>query len=247
MENRDEKAFVKNDKIALLGCVNGILLYTLVWASLVKLVMMLILGDYYKTFVTEQKSLALLICMCFAIILTTITSVIIAKPESIHNSLKKIKKADIKFMFTSLGAMFAFNLVYNLILITLKVDITGGNTNQMEILDRMTANVPLAFFTMVLLAPGCEEITYRYFLYGGISKYNRKLAIIISGFVFMLVHATFDFQAGVNQVLRELILLPPYMFSGMVLAYAYDKKESLLIPIAIHALNNGFSFILSLI
>jgi hypothetical protein len=30
VENRDEKAFIKDDKTALLGCINGILLYSFV-------------------------------------------------------------------------------------------------------------------------------------------------------------------------------------------------------------------------
>ena len=86
MEIRDEKAFVKDKKIAFLGCINGILLYTLVWAELVKFCMQLVLGDNYKTFVTEKESFALLICMCIAVLLTMITSIFIAKPENIINS-----------------------------------------------------------------------------------------------------------------------------------------------------------------
>ena len=126
------------------------------------------------------------------------------------------------------------------------VDVFGGNANQMEITERIFSSPVLAFFVMVLVAPVLEEITYRYFLYGGIAKYNRKVGIVLSGFIFMCVHATASFQTDTN-ILRELLLLPPYMFSGMVLAYAYDKKENLLISTLIHVLNNLISFILCII
>jgi membrane protease YdiL (CAAX protease family) len=100
---------------------------------------------------------------------------------------------------------------------------------------------------MVIMAPILEEITYRYFLFGGIAKYNRKWAIVISGFIFMAVHAVASFTQDVDNIFREIILLPPYMFSGMALAYAYDKSENLATSTIIHSLNNLISFILCLL
>ena len=97
------------------------------------------------------------------------------------------------------------------------------------------------------MAPILEEVTYRYFLFGGMAKYDRKWAIIVSGFIFMSVHAVASFVNDVDNIVRELLLLPPYMFSGMVLAYAYDKSENLATSSIIHSLNNLISFILCLL
>jgi hypothetical protein len=143
--------------------------------------------------------------------------------------------------------MLAFSYFYNLVLYILGVDITGGNANQSEVLNLIKENAPLAFISMVILAPISEEVTYRYFLFGGLRKINKKWAIVISGFVFMCVHAVASFTQGTDDIVRELLLLPPYMFSGMVLAYSYDKTSNLAVSTSTHALNNLISFIISLI
>ena len=124
------------------------------------------------------------------------------------------------------------------------VDASGGNANQSNVLELVYSTPILSFFSMIIVAPMLEELTYRYFIYGGIAKHSRKWAIILSGFIFMCVHATASFTQDVNSIFRELLLLPPYMFSGMALAYSYDKSSNIVIPITIHALNNLISFIL---
>ena len=50
-----------------------------------------------------------------------------------------------------------------------------------------------------------------------------------------------SFSSDNVDIVRELLLLPPYMFSGIILAYAYDKTDNLSTSTAIHALNNLIS------
>ena len=97
------------------------------------------------------------------------------------------------------------------------------------------------------LGPVLEEVTYRYFLFGALRKINPKTAIIISGLVFMIVHGVSGFIQPNANILREILLLPPYMFSGCMLAYAYNKSENLAVSTGAHMLNNLISFILSVL
>ena len=247
MEERDDTSFVKDSKIALLGTINGIVFYDWVWAFIIITIIKLVMGDSYAPFIDNNYNFMTIILMILSSILTLVLSIVIANPSYFFKAYKKIRLSDFKFIFKCLGLMILFNYVYNFILLLCNVDIVGGNANQSAVMDLIKTTPILSFFSMVLLAPILEEVTYRYFLYGGIAKYNRKLAIVLSGFIFMCVHATASFSKGMDNIFRELILLPPYMFSGMVLAYAYDKKSNLLTSTSIHALNNFISFILCML
>ena len=247
MDNRDDKAFVEDGYVALYGSVNGVLLHDVAWPLIVIALMKLILQDNYTGFVSSHGNLASLIVMIFTSLITLGVALIIAKPKILLQAYKKYEQSDIKFIFACFGAMLLFNLGYNSILLLSGVDVVGGNANQAGVVELISANPILSILAMIILAPLLEEITYRYFIYGGIAKFNRKWAIIISGFIFMCVHGVASFTSDIDNMARELLMLPPYMFSGMVLAYAYDKKQNLLIPTSIHALNNLISFILCLI
>ncbi len=229
------------------GCINGIFLYDLIWPLIVVTIMQLVLGNNYHTYVDNHYYLMSLILMIITSIITLSVSLFIAQPKLLISEYKSMNNEKIKFALKCLGVMILANFVYNFILISFGVDISGGNANQNAVVELMNANPILAFITMVICAPLLEEVTYRYFLYGGIAKYSRKWAIIVSGFIFMCVHAIPSFTEENVNIVRELLLLPPYMFSGMVLAYAYDKTENLSTSTVVHALNNLISFIISFI
>ena len=239
--------FILDSKRALIGSVNGILFYDLVWPYCVLLLMHLILQGSYNSLVDTKPQFMSLILVMGTSVLTLIAAVIIAKPQTLIGAYKKINLSNVKFIFKCLISMFIFSYCYNLILIMSGIDVSGGNANQGNVLILIQSHEVLAFIAMVIIAPLLEEITYRYFLFGGIAKYNRKWAIVISAFVFMAVHATASFTQNTDNIFRELVLLPPYMFSGMVLAYAYDKSNNLTTSTTIHALNNLISFVLCLL
>lgn len=247
MEELDNAAFVKNSKLALIGTINGMIFHDFVWSFIIITIIKLIMGSSYTPFVEKNYNLMSLILMILTGIFTLFISIMIAKPKCFFQAYKKIQLDDYKFILKCFGIMILFNYIYNFALILGNVDIAGGNANQSSVIELIKTTPIVSFFSMVLLAPVLEEVTYRYFLYGGIAKYDRKLAIFLSGFIFMCVHAIASFTNDVDNMARELILLPPYMFSGMVLAYAYDKKSNLLISTSIHALNNCISFILCML
>lgn len=246
-DEEEKKSFLENQPRGILGCINGIFLYELLWPFVTVFILQIVLMNKYSDLVTNHQYMMTLVIMIVTSVFTLVSSLFIAKPSKLLSAYSKPIGKDVKFILKALGAMFLFSYMHNFILLIFGVDVVGGNANQGAVLELIQSNKFLAFIAMVILAPILEEITYRYFLYGTVAKYNRKWAIVVSGLVFMSVHAIASFTQNVDDIVRELLLLPPYMFSGMVLAYAYDKKENLVIPTAIHALNNLISFMLCMI
>ena len=247
MEEKSDFSFVKNKEIAICGSINGILLDSLIWPYIALFVMQLILYNWYDGLVENYYFAMQLILRIITMIFTLAAGIFIAQPKILIKAYKKFDVSNVKTIFATLGAMIAFSFGYNLFLMIIGVDTTNGNANQNAIIDMIKSAPTLAFISTVILAPIVEEITYRYFLYGGIALFNKKWAIIISGFIFMSLHAVSSFTSGVDNILREILLLPPYMFSGMALAYAYQKSENLAVSTTTHSLNNLISFILCLI
>ena len=246
IDNRDE-SYVSSSKLAILGASNGIVAYDLIWPFLVVGIMKLILQDNYSTLLNNNYYLVSALVSLFISLVTITASVFIAGHTRIIKAFHLPNKKDLKVIIYTLLAMFAFSYIYNIILVMLNLNVSDGNTNQ-QLVNEMILGIPiLAFVIMIIVAPLNEEITYRYFIFGGLRKINRKLAIVVSGFVFMLAHAMAGLLSKDANILNELIQLPPYLFSGMALAYANDKTSNLGVSLSIHVLNNLISFILFLL
>lgn len=86
-----------------------------------------------------------------------------------------------------------------------------------------------------LIGPLCEEFTYRVGLFGILKKY-KWAAYLVSSILFALAHFTFSSAT----IIDELVNLPIYLFSAVLLAYTYDKY-GLAGSLTAHALNNIFS------
>lgn len=94
-----------------------------------------------------------------------------------------------------------------------------------------TATDPMVLILMaiaaVLVAPVCEEIVFRGYLYPVAKKYaGTWTAAICSGLVFAAAHGSLA------------ALLPLFIF-GIVLALLYEKTGSLWAPMAVHFCFNG--------
>ena len=95
----------------------------------------------------------------------------------------------------------------------------------------------LGFISVVVVAPIIEEFLFRGFLY---SQLRRSFlrdwgAIAVSSLVWTAIH--FQYEVG--------ILFFLFLF-GLFLGYFRIKYNSLLIPVALHALNNLIAFILTI-
>ena len=153
------------------------------------------------------------------------------------------------FKYAIFGALtiIIFSFIYNYITVNLLNLVSDSNANQLGV-EEMIVNQPVISFIIVCIAaPLIEELTYRYSLFGSIYKNNKKLAYIASAILFMGLHSVSSFVMAASEgssinIIEELITLPPYAFSGIVLAYIYAKSKLLGSAIGAHFINNFISY-----
>jgi membrane protease YdiL (CAAX protease family) len=93
--------------------------------------------------------------------------------------------------------------------------------------------IALLVITLVLLAPVCEEIFFRGYLYPALrNRMNKNPAMILNGLLFAAAHF-------------ELIGFLPRFLLGWGLCYIYERNRTLSGSIAGHALYNGLILLLS--
>jgi uncharacterized protein len=93
--------------------------------------------------------------------------------------------------------------------------------------------VALLCFTLVVLAPVCEEIFFRGYLYPTLrNRMDMQPAMILNGLLFAVAH--FD-----------LVGFLPRFLLAYGLCYIYERNRTLAGPIAGHALYNGLILLLS--
>ena len=114
------------------------------------------------------------------------------------------------------------------------------NANE-DIAEQMIKQYPvICFFILGFIGPICEELTYRFGLFGLLKKKNRILAYIVSALVFGIIH--FDFT---GDLIVELLNLPTYIICGALFGLAYDLcgfEASL----TAHITNNLYAVILTI-
>ena len=99
----------------------------------------------------------------------------------------------------------------------------GINSNEASIRE-MAVQYPLLIIIFAgLLGPICEEFTYRVGFFGAIKKQNKVVAYIVTAIIFGLIHFDFETFANAEKLIIELVNLPAYMISGVILCYAFDR------------------------
>ena len=98
---------------------------------------------------------------------------------------------------------------------------TTANENQ-QIINKLIDTYPITcIFLLGFLGPIVEEFTYRVGLYSFFRRINKYAAYALTLVIFGLIH--FDFSAGGDAMINELLNLPNYMISGFLLTLAYEK------------------------
>ncbi len=150
------------------------------------------------------------------------------------------------------GAIYLVNLLFSLMYSG--IEFYGDNENQEIIAQGVTTNPALMFFSVAIFAPICEELTYRVGLVDSIGHKRRWLGVLLSSVIFGAIH--FDWlsclsylfageDSGIDRflVLNELLNLPVYISSGLVLGFTYALSGRISSAIVGHAVNNTLSFI----
>lgn len=117
------------------------------------------------------------------------------------------------------------NYITGTLLKILGVDIAN---NQSIIETYIVSHIIITIITFVLLAPFVEEIIYRYILQNWASKYGDNFSILLSSFIFSLVH-----NIGGN-----ILATIQYFVLGLCFAIVYKRTKNIAMPLAIHMINN---------
>ena len=137
-----------------------------------------------------------------------------------------------KPIFLSIFLLAAFLLLEELYFYVLGIEMPESFIEFM-----LAEPILLGFISVVVVAPIIEEFLFRGFLY---SQLRRSFlrdwgAIAVSSLVWTAIH--FQYEVG--------ILFFLFLF-GLFLGYFRIKYNSLLIPVALHTLNNLIAFILTI-
>lgn len=95
-----------------------------------------------------------------------------------------------------------------------------------------TAALAAALLLVCVVAPICEELFFRGFLFGALRRRGLPVALAVSGLAFGIAHGASS-PAG---------FLVPLAALGVILALLYERTRSLYPSIALHALNNSIAF-----
>ncbi|MDM5317204.1 CPBP family intramembrane metalloprotease [Fictibacillus sp. b24] len=93
----------------------------------------------------------------------------------------------------------------------------------------------IGFLSASVVSPIYEEIFYRGFLYTWFRRYGVWNAMILSSFIFMIVH------------IPTYNTLPVNFASGLVFCWVYEKTGSIIASIIIHGIVNGIGISLSVL
>lgn len=127
---------------------------------------------------------------------------------------------------------------------------TSTNGNQSTIQALLIAfPIPMLFETCVL-APITEEIAYRQGLFECVRRKSRFWAYFTVCFVFGFIHVgssliSFIGQEGVtsSMIWSEILAFPTYAIGGGILAFCYEKNNSVSASIITHMITNFVSCI----
>lgn len=97
------------------------------------------------------------------------------------------------------------------------------NVNQNSALELVATFPFLSFIVLGIIGPVVEELTYRVGLFGLIRKYNRLASFAVTALLFALIHFNFSSVTTASSLTNELINIPSYLISGIILCYAYEK------------------------
>jgi uncharacterized protein len=127
-------------------------------------------------------------------------------------------------------------IVASTLIVSLLVALSGSEATPEQVLTGGLMETPLqltlAVIAAVVLAPLAEELLFRGLLHRGLRRRLRIVpATALSSVLFAVVH--------VDVALSQPLALVGLTLVGVVLAIAYERTGSLVVPIVIHAVHNA--------
>tara|TARA_Y100001970_G_scaffold208295_1_gene253817 strand:+ start:2721 stop:3584 length:864 start_codon:yes stop_codon:yes gene_type:complete len=145
--------------------------------------------------------------------------------------IKKISNRDIRYFFYYFLAWPPI-ILWGTLINYYDLDFFNSDYSK-TIIEMLNNNLILVFFLACIVAPVCEEIIFRGFVYKLVkSRYTIKHAIIINSILFGIIH--FDPSAIV-----------PATILGISLSIIRHKTENVICTIIMHSLHNIFALFMT--
>jgi len=176
------------------------------------------------------------------IVISMIVFIVLIFPL-LKESYQPLKAKPLKTLLVSvqtLPLLFFTSILFNYFAMFMSQ--SENSANQGALMDYLKLNPVSLLLQAIIFAPIVEElifrgVIYRHFLNGK----NKVLMLIISSLAFGSLHVISSLLLG-NY--GDLWYLPTYMAMGLVIAYTYEKTQSIYACIFLHFLNNGISILL---
>ena len=113
------------------------------------------------------------------------------------------------------------------------------NPNDQSVLARMGTAPGITILTVVFLSPFIEELLFRGYIFGNLREYHRGAAYVVSCLLFALAHV-WPYMAGAPDW-NHLLLLVQYLLPGAVMAWAFERSDTLWGSVLLHIAVNALS------
>ena len=131
----------------------------------------------------------------------------------------KFKREDLILGFGILLVVYFFSIINNILMMMFGV-LTQAEV-VFDVLEEIDSLALFAFSSMIL-APICEELFFRGFLFKGFStKYGWKISLVLSSLIFSIFHG-------------QVATLIPTFLLGALFAYLYQRTQSLFPSMILH-------------
>lgn len=148
---------------------------------------------------------------------------------SLKAAMESISRC-LRYALLGFGIYYVAMLLISMGIISIYPDFT--NVNDDAILDMAQEYSGLMSLATVILVPVTEECFHRGLIFGGLHRKNRALAYLVSVIVFAGIHVVG--YIGQYDWLMLLLCFAQYLPAGLVLAWVYEKTDTIIAPILIH-------------
>lgn len=130
------------------------------------------------------------------------------------------------------------NILSSLLILLLNPN--SSSANQDAIIELASSAPVIMVITTVFVAPFLEEMVFRVGIFQMFYDKNPMLAYLLSSLAFGFVHIMSGLFGG---DLTQILYIVPYSLLGFVLCHMYEKRDSIFVPMLVHAINNAIAMI----
>lgn len=162
-------------------------------------------------------------------IIVLVSCIFLLYHYNIQTKYISFKLNSFPYLFISILSLISFNLIYSNTLGL--IDFTFGPFN---IIRDNIENIEITFYQILsfcVLGPIIEEYFFRVLILNKLmSKYSTSTSIVLSAFIFGLVHFNY------NQFVKAFLI-------ALLLGFIYNHSKSYILVCILHILNNSFYLI----